>query len=44
MINGHTLETAKKNVAQDIKIEKFFNSIGIKMVGIPGKNFQMLNT
>ena len=37
-------ETAKKNVAQDIKIEKFFNSSGIKMVGIPEKNFQMLNT
>ena len=43
-MTGLREETAKKNVAQDIKIEKFFNSSGIKMVGIPEKNFQMLNT
>ena len=37
-------ETAKKNVAQEIKIEKIFNSSGIKMVNIPEQNFLMSNT
>ena len=43
-MTGLREETAKKNIAQEIKIEKIFNSSGIKMVNIPEQNFLMSNT
>ena len=44
MVNGHSLEDAKKLAARDIEITNFFNSMGIKMVNIPGTSYSMLNT
>ena len=44
MAKGQSLENAKKSVAKDNEAAKLFNSLGIKMVNIPGKNFKMHNT
>ena len=44
MVKGQSLKNAKKSVARDIEVAKMFNSFGIKMVNIPGKNFKMHNT
>ena len=44
MAKGQTLENAKKSVARDIEVAKLLNSLGIKMVNIPGKNIKMHNT
>ena len=42
--NGATLTAAKKSVARDIEVAKLFDSMGIKMVSIPERNFKMLCT
>ena len=44
MVKGQCLENAKKSVARDNEVAKFFDSMGIKMVNIPGENIKMLNT
>ena len=44
MAKGQSLENAKKSVAKDNEAAKFFDSMGIKMVNIPGENIKMLNT
>ncbi|QOS41270.1 hypothetical protein DYE49_10635 [Treponema rectale] len=41
---GLTLPAAKKSVARDNEVAKMFDSMGIKMVSIPERNFKMLNT
>lgn len=42
--NGATLTAAKKSVARDIEFAKIFDSMGSKMVSIPGTGYSMLNT
>ena len=44
MVKGQCLENAKKSIARNNEVAKMFNSFGIKMVNIPGKNFKMHNT
>ena len=44
MVKGRSLENAKKSVARDNEVAKMFDSMGIKMVSIPERNFKILNT
>ena len=44
MVKGLSLENAKKSVERDNEVAKMFDSMGIKMVSIPERNFKMLNT
>ena len=41
---GQSIEKAKKSVARDNEVAKMFDSMGIKMLSIPERNFKMLNT
>ncbi|MBQ0051466.1 MAG: SUMF1/EgtB/PvdO family nonheme iron enzyme [Treponema sp.] len=44
MVKGQDFISANKSAARDIEVAKLFNSLGIKMVKIPNKNFKMLST
>ena len=44
MVKGQSLENAKKLVTRDNEVAKMFDSMGIKMVSIPERNFKMLCT
>ena len=44
MVKGQSLENAKKSVARNNEFKKLVDSMGMKMILIPGENFKMLNT